>query len=48
MKVYSSDEISQVKEEIKKEINAAVKESFDGKEFIVNPEEESKRCILSI
>ena len=41
-KVYSSDEISQVKEDIKKEINAAVKESFDGKEFIVNHDEEVK------
>ena len=39
-KIYSEDEISVIKEEIKKEVNAAVKESFDGKEFNVNPKEE--------
>jgi len=33
--VYSSDQISEIREEIKKEINNAVKESFDQKEFIV-------------
>ena len=35
-KIYSEDEISVIKEETKKEVNTAVKESFDGKEFNVN------------
>ena len=39
-KIYSEDQISDIKKEIKKEVNAAVKESFDGKEFNVNPKEE--------
>ena len=39
-KVYSKEEIEKIKEEIKDEINEAVKQSFDGKPFVVNGESE--------
>ena len=39
-KVYSKEEIETIKAEIKDEINEAVKQSFDGKPFVVNGESE--------
>ena len=37
-KVYTKEEIEKIKAEIKEEINDAVKQSFDGKPFVVNAE----------
>ena len=39
-KVYTKEEIEKIKAEIKDEINDAVKQSFDGKPFVVNAESE--------
>ena len=39
-KVYTKGEIEKIKAEIKDEINDAVKQSFDGKPFVVNAESE--------
>tara|TARA_Y100000816_G_C26107062_1_gene588648 strand:+ start:2853 stop:4832 length:1980 start_codon:yes stop_codon:yes gene_type:complete len=39
-KVYTKEEIEKIKAEIKEEINDAVKQSFDGKPFVVNAESE--------
>lgn len=39
-KIYSRDQVNKIREDIKSEINAAVGESFDQGEFVVNTSEE--------